>query len=120
MAPMTQAEEAEGGTWLLHPRVRNNSIHHNIFSVKKITELCILTPKGGPVHLSDHYYSPTRGPKEDRNWSPRVDGYELMVGVLLGCAKSISLRFAAHMFLVLSAPWSRKTSKLSLQHRRRY
>lgn len=38
--------------------------------------------KGGPVHhLSDHYYSPTCGPKEDRNWSPHVDGYELMVGV---------------------------------------
>lgn len=44
--------------------------------------------KGGPIHhLSDHYYSPTRGPKEDRNWNPHVDGYELMVGVFLGCAK---------------------------------
>eukprot|EP00066_Takifugu_rubripes_P015718 XP_011604984.1 PREDICTED: thyroid receptor-interacting protein 6 isoform X1 [Takifugu rubripes] len=36
-------------------------------------------PTGGPVHhLSDHYYSPPCGPKEDRNWSPHVDGYEFM------------------------------------------
>lgn len=50
MAPMTQTEEAEaqeGGTWLLDPRVRNNAKHHHIFSVKKITDMCILTSKGG-------------------------------------------------------------------------
>lgn len=53
---------------------------------KIILEMCFLTsvpsPKGGPIHhaSSDHYYSPPRGPKEDRNWSPHMDGYELMVG----------------------------------------
>ncbi|XP_053715345.1 thyroid receptor-interacting protein 6 [Synchiropus splendidus] len=35
---------------------------------------------GGSVHhpSSDHYYSPPHGPKEDRNWSPHMDSYELM------------------------------------------
>lgn len=37
-------------------------------------------PTGGPIHhsSSDHYYSPPHGPKEDRNWSPHMDSYELM------------------------------------------
>ncbi|XP_034413529.1 thyroid receptor-interacting protein 6 isoform X2 [Cyclopterus lumpus] len=37
-------------------------------------------PTGGPIHhsSSDHYYSPPHGPKEDRNWSPHLDSYELM------------------------------------------
>lgn len=37
-------------------------------------------PTGGPIHhsSSDHYYSPRHGPKEDRNWSPHMDSYELM------------------------------------------
>ncbi|XP_008281054.1 thyroid receptor-interacting protein 6 isoform X1 [Stegastes partitus] len=35
---------------------------------------------GGPIHHSsgDHYYSPPHGPKENRNWSPHMDSYELM------------------------------------------
>ncbi|XP_061815289.1 thyroid receptor-interacting protein 6 isoform X2 [Nerophis lumbriciformis] len=35
--------------------------------------------KGGPGHHSpgDLYYSPPHGPKEERNWTPHVDGYEL-------------------------------------------
>lgn len=38
--------------------------------------------KAGPVHhLGNHYYSPTRGPKEDRSWGPHVDGYQLLVRV---------------------------------------
>lgn len=47
--------------------------------------ISVLDPKGGPVHhsSSDHYYSPPRGPKEDRNWSPHMDSYELMVGALI-------------------------------------
>lgn len=37
-------------------------------------------PTGGPIHhsSSDHYYSPPHGPKDDRNWSPHIDSYELM------------------------------------------
>ncbi|XP_035524207.1 lipoma-preferred partner homolog [Morone saxatilis] len=37
-------------------------------------------PTGGPIHHSsnDHYYPPPHGPKEDRNWSPHMDSYELM------------------------------------------
>ncbi|XP_059210800.1 thyroid receptor-interacting protein 6 isoform X2 [Centropristis striata] len=37
-------------------------------------------PTGGPIHhsSSDHYYNPPHGPKEDRNWSPHMDSYELM------------------------------------------
>ena len=40
-----------------------------------------LQMKGGPMQhpSSDHYYPPTHGPKEDRNWSPHMDSYELMV-----------------------------------------
>lgn len=42
----------------------------------------VLQSKGGPIHhsSSDHYYSPPHGPKDDRNWSPHMDSYELMVG----------------------------------------
>ncbi|XP_067380389.1 thyroid receptor-interacting protein 6 isoform X2 [Channa argus] len=37
-------------------------------------------PTGGPMHhsFSDHYYSPPHGPKEDQNWSPHLDSYDLM------------------------------------------
>lgn len=37
-------------------------------------------PTVGPVHhpSGDHYYSPSRGPTDDRNWSPHVDSYEPM------------------------------------------
>lgn len=37
-------------------------------------------PTGGPIPhpSSDHYYSSSHGPKEDRNWSPHVDTYDLM------------------------------------------
>ncbi|XP_054656108.1 thyroid receptor-interacting protein 6 isoform X2 [Dunckerocampus dactyliophorus] len=36
-------------------------------------------PTGGPGHHlpGDLYYSHPHGPKEERNWSPHVDGYEL-------------------------------------------
>lgn len=46
---------------------------------------CLFSLKtGGPVHhsSSDHYYTPPPGPKEDRNWSPHMNSYELMVGVV--------------------------------------
>ncbi|XP_072232433.1 thyroid receptor-interacting protein 6 isoform X1 [Leuresthes tenuis] len=37
-------------------------------------------PTGGPIHhsTSDRYYSPPHGHKEERNWSPQVDSYDLM------------------------------------------
>ncbi|XP_061524647.1 thyroid receptor-interacting protein 6 isoform X4 [Phycodurus eques] len=37
-------------------------------------------PTGGPVHHSpgDHYYAPPHGPKDERNWTPHGDGYELI------------------------------------------
>uniref|UniRef100_A0AAV2KMP9 LIM zinc-binding domain-containing protein n=1 Tax=Knipowitschia caucasica TaxID=637954 RepID=A0AAV2KMP9_KNICA len=36
-------------------------------------------PTGGPIHQpsSDHYPSP-HGPKDDRNWSPHMESYEIM------------------------------------------
>ncbi|XP_063756878.1 thyroid receptor-interacting protein 6 isoform X2 [Eleginops maclovinus] len=37
-------------------------------------------PTGGPSHhpSGEHYYAPPHGPKEERNWSPHMDSYELM------------------------------------------
>uniref|UniRef100_A0A146VRI3 Thyroid receptor-interacting protein 6 n=1 Tax=Fundulus heteroclitus TaxID=8078 RepID=A0A146VRI3_FUNHE len=37
-------------------------------------------PTGGPVHhsSSEHYYSPPRGPTEDRSWSAHMDSYDMM------------------------------------------
>ncbi|XP_029382720.1 LOW QUALITY PROTEIN: thyroid receptor-interacting protein 6 [Echeneis naucrates] len=37
-------------------------------------------PTGGPIHhpSGERYYSPPHGPKEERNWSPHMDSYELM------------------------------------------
>lgn len=51
--------------------------------------------KGGPLHhpSSDHYYSPPRGPKEDRNWSPHMDSYELMVGASFVASQIINIFF---------------------------
>ncbi|XP_077399672.1 thyroid receptor-interacting protein 6 isoform X2 [Vanacampus margaritifer] len=39
-------------------------------------------PTGVPIHHSpgDHYYLPPHGPKDERNWSPHTDGYELIRG----------------------------------------
>ncbi|XP_033839245.1 thyroid receptor-interacting protein 6 isoform X2 [Periophthalmus magnuspinnatus] len=36
-------------------------------------------PAGGPIHhpSSDHY-PPSHGPKDDRNWSPHMDSYDIM------------------------------------------
>lgn len=118
MAPMTPTAEGEegGGIWLLHPQVRNNS--SPFFNVKKINRNIWFDFKGGPVHhLSDHYYSPPSGPKEDRNWSPHVDGYELMVGVfsVASTVQKIS-SFETRRSHVFVAPRSGKTSKLSLQN----
>ena len=100
-----------------------------------VFDICSLDPKGGPVHhsSSDHYYSPPRGPKEDRNWSPHMDSYELMVGAsfdntalwdltLSKCLKSwdvlIKCNIVSHAALLI-APWSWKAGELSLQNRRR-
>ena len=59
----------------------------HIFKKKKDHSMSVLQSKGGPIHhsSSDHYYSPPHGPKDDRNWSPHIDSYELMVGTPLNC-----------------------------------
>lgn len=45
--------------------------------------MLFLHTAGGPIHhSSDHYYSPPHGPKEERTWSPHMESYELMVGVV--------------------------------------
>lgn len=52
-----------------------------------------------------------------------MDAYELMVGVYsvaLTAKVSIFELYVLLVFLALLAPWSGKTSKLSLKNRRRY
>lgn len=54
-------------------------------SLGQMFAMSLLLSVGGPIHhsSSEHYYSPPHGPKEDRNWSPHMDSYELMVSANL-------------------------------------
>lgn len=78
----------------------NNNCKQTLLNVKSTNSNLCFDFKGGPVHLSDHYYSPTCGPKDDRNWSPHVDGYELMVGVYsVALMEKVNIFFSFLFFL---------------------